>query len=117
MFFFVNRQSDTAVINKYLFHPILHNCVCDLHYERICARKAVRSRTKHKGLSLSASMFCKCIVQGQNATVQFGTNISVQSRLFRVKMVALYTRSNFQCHNVTVQGRKCTVPIKCNDAF
>ncbi len=32
-------------------------------------------------------------------------------------MVVLYTRSNFQSQNVTVQGRKCTVPIKYNDAF
>ncbi len=32
-------------------------------------------------------------------------------------MVVLYRMSEFQCHNVTVQGRKCTVPIKYNDAF
>ncbi len=32
-------------------------------------------------------------------------------------MPVLCISSDFQCYNVTVQGRKCTVPIKCNDAF
>ncbi len=62
-------------------------------------------------------MGCKGTVRGQNATVQLGTNVRVQSGPFRVEMVVLYRMSEFQCHNVTVQGRKCTVPMKCNDAF
>ncbi len=62
-------------------------------------------------------MGCKGTIRGQNATVQLGTNVCVQSGPFRVKILVLYRMSEFQCHNVTVQGRKCTIPIKCNDAF
>ena len=105
------------MINKHHCHPLLHTHVCLLHYERICRRKLPRSGWKHTGLHVSASTGWKCTVQGQNATVQFGTNVCVQRGPFRVKMVVLYRMSEFPCHNVTIQGRKCTVPMKCNDAL
>ena len=62
-------------------------------------------------------MGCKCTIQGHNATVEFGTKVSVHSTPFRVRMPVLYVKSDFQCHNLTVQGRKCTVATMCNNAF
>ena len=88
-----------------------------LFYECICRRKQPHSGWKRTGLHVSASTGWKCTVQGQNATVQFGMSVSVQSRPFRVRMPVWCISSDFQCHNVTVQGRKCTVPMKSNDAF
>ena len=76
-----------------------------------------RSGSECQFLSFSTSTLCKCTVQGQKASVGLGMNISVRMVPFSVTMPVLCISSDFQCHNVTVQGRKCTVAIKCNDAF
>ncbi len=103
--------------NKPWFHPVFNTVVSLLCYECICRRKLPGSGSKRTSLHVTACAGWKCTIQGQNATAPFGTNVSVQSGLFRVRMPVLCISSNFQCHNVTIQGRKCTILIKCNDAF
>ena len=103
--------------NKPWFHPVFNTIVSVLCYERICRRKLPRSGSKRTSFHVTASTGWKCTVQGQNATAPLGTNVCVQSTPFRVRMPVLCISSDFQCHNVTIQGRKCTIPIKSNDAF